>query len=57
VKESYAVQAGKKAAAAQARRRKQWVTDRIMRGRLQGEGIKVKGLPVASSAVIGDDFF
>jgi hypothetical protein len=57
VKESYAVQASERAAAAQARRRKQWVTDRIMRGRLQGEGIKVKGLPVAGNAAIGDNFF
>jgi hypothetical protein len=45
VKESYAVQASERAAAALARRRKQWGPDRIMDGRIQGEGVKVKGLP------------
>ena len=45
VKESYAVQASERAAAALARRRKQWGADRIMEGRIQGERVKVKGLP------------
>jgi hypothetical protein len=47
VKESYAVQAGERAAAALARRRNEMVTDRFMKGRIQGEGVKVKGLPMA----------
>ena len=33
------------------------VADRIMEGRIQGEGVKVKGLPVAGNAAIGDNFF
>ena len=52
VKESYAVQASERAAAALARRRKQWVADRIMEGRIQGEGVKVKGLPGAGNVAI-----
>ena len=52
VKESYAVQASERAAAVLARRRKQWVADRIMEGRLQGEGVKVKGLPIAGNTAI-----
>jgi hypothetical protein len=57
VKESYAVQASERASAALARRRKQWGADRIMGGRIQGEAVKVKGLPVAGNAAIGDNFF
>ena len=57
MKESYAVQASETARAALARRRKQWVVERIMEGRIQGEGVKVKGLPVAGNAAIGDNFF
>ena len=56
VKESYAVQASERAAAALARRRKQWGADRIMAGRIQGEGVKVKGLPVAGNVAVGDYF-
>ena len=56
VKESYAGRASERAAAELARRRKQWVSDRIMRGRIQGEGVKVKGLPVAGNVSIGDNF-
>ena len=52
VKESYAVQASERAAAALARRRKQWGTGRIMGRRLQGEGVKVKGLPNTGDAAI-----
>ena len=52
VKESYAVQASERAAAALARRRKQWGADRIMKSRIQGDGVKVKGLPVAGDAAI-----
>jgi hypothetical protein len=52
VKESYAVQANEWAAAALARRRKQFVADRIMGRRIQGERVKVKGLPIASDAAI-----
>ena len=52
VKESYAVQASERAAAALARRRKQWGADRIMGGRIQGEGVKVKGLPCTGDAAI-----
>ena len=52
VKESYAVQASERAAAALARRRKQMVTDRFMGGRIQGEGVKVKGLPIAGDIAI-----
>ena len=57
VKESYAVQASERAAAALARRRKQWGADRIMGGRIQGEGVKVKGLPGAGNIAISDNFF
>ena len=49
VKESYAVQASERAAAALARRRKEMVTDRFMKSRIQGEGVKVKGLPVVGN--------
>ena len=56
VKESYAVQASERAAAALARRRKQWGADRIMGGRIQGEGVKVKGLPITGDFPIGDNF-
>ena len=52
VKESYAVQASERAAAALARRRKQWGVDRIMEGRILGEGVKVKGLPIAGYTTI-----
>ena len=52
MKESYAVQAGGRAAAALARRRKKMVTDRFMEGRIQGEGFKVKGLPVAGNFAV-----
>jgi hypothetical protein len=52
VKESYAVQASERAAAELARRRKQMVADRFMAGRIQGEGVKVKGLPVAGHVTI-----
>ena len=52
VKESYAVQASGRAAAALARRRKDMVTDRFMKGRIQGEGVKVKGLPVAGNFAV-----
>jgi hypothetical protein len=52
MKESYAVQASERAAAALARRRKQWGADRIIRGRIQGERVKVKGLPGAGDAAI-----
>jgi hypothetical protein len=52
VKESYAVQASEKAAAALARRRKQWGAERIMGCRIQGEGGNVKGLPVTGDAAI-----
>ena len=52
VKESYAVQASERAAAALARRRKQMVADRFMAGRIQGEGVKVKGLPVAGNFLV-----
>jgi hypothetical protein len=52
VKESYAVQASEKAAAELARRRKQWGADRIMGGRIQGEAVKVKGLPSAGNTAI-----
>ena len=52
VKESYAVQASGRAAAALARRRKEMVTDRLMEGRIQGEGVKVKGLPVAGNFAV-----
>jgi hypothetical protein len=55
VNESYAVQASGRAAAALARRRKQWGADRIMEGRIQGEAVKVKALPVAGNAAIGDN--
>ena len=55
MKESYAVQASGRAAAALARRRKQWGADRIMEGRIQGEAVKVKALPVAGNAAIGDN--
>ena len=44
--ETYAVQASERAAAAQARRRKQMVAERIMTGRIQGVRLNVKGLPV-----------
>ena len=57
VKESYAVQASERAAAALARRRKQWGADRIMAGRIQGEGVKVKGLPVAGDTAMCDNLF
>jgi hypothetical protein len=57
VNESYAVQANERAAAARARRRKQWVADRIMGGRLQGEGVKVKGLPITGDITISDNLF
>ena len=40
--ESYAVQASERAAAAQARRRKDMVAERIMTGRIQGGGPNVK---------------
>jgi hypothetical protein len=56
VKESYAVQASERAAAALARRRKEMVTDRFMKGRIQGEGVKVKGLPVAGNFAVCDNF-
>ena len=56
VKESYAVQASERAAAALARRRKQWGVDRIMEGRILGEGVKVKGLPVAGNFTVRDNF-
>lgn len=52
VKESYAGQASERAAAALARRRKQWGADTIMGGRIQGEGVKVKGLPGAGNTAI-----
>jgi hypothetical protein len=52
VKESYAVQASEKAAAALARRRKQWGAERIMGSRIQGEGGNVKGLPISGDAAI-----
>ena len=52
VKESYAVQASERAAAVLARRRKEMVTDRFMKGRIQGEGVKVKGLPVAGDFAV-----
>ena len=52
VKESYAVQASERAAAALARRSKQWGVDRIMEGRILGEGVKVKGLPNTGDAAI-----
>lgn len=57
MKESYAVQASERAAAALARRRKQMVADRFMEGRIQGEGVKVKGLPGAGNFAIGDNLF
>ena len=57
VKESYAVQASERAAAALARRRKQWGADRIMGRRIQGEGFKVKGLPGAGDIAISDNLF
>src|SRR5436190_23561299 len=53
VKDSYAVQASERAAAALARRRKQWGTGRIMGGPIQGEGVKVKGLPITGDVAIG----
>ena len=56
VKESYAVQASERAAAALARRRKQWDAGRIMEGRIQGEGVKVKGLPVAGNFTVRYNF-
>ncbi len=52
MKESYAVQAGGRAAAALARRRKDLVTDRFMRGRIQGEDAKVKGLPMGGNFAV-----
>jgi hypothetical protein len=52
MKESYAVQASGRAAAALARRRKEMVTDRFMTGRIQDEGFKVKGLPVAGNFAV-----
>ena len=51
VKEFYAVQACEKAAAALARR-KEMMTNRFMKVRIQGEGVKVKGLPSAGNAAI-----
>ena len=57
MKESYAVQASERAAAELARRRKKMVTDRIMGGRIQGEGVKVKGLPVTGDITISDNLF
>ena len=56
VKESYAVQASERAAAQLARRRRQMETGRIMGGRIQGEAVKVKCLPVAGNVTIGDNF-
>ena len=55
VKESYAVQASERAAAALARRRKQMVTDRIMEGRIQGEGVKVKSLPITRDIAVREN--
>ena len=57
VKESYAVQASEWAAAELARRRKQWGADRIMAGRIQGEGVKVKGLPSAGDIAMSGNLF
>ncbi len=56
MKESYAVQASERAAAALARRRKHMITDRFMGGRIQGESVNVKGLPVAGNVAIGGYF-
>ena len=55
MKESYAVQASERAAAVLARRRKEMVTDRFMKGRIQGEGVKVKTLPGAGDAAISNN--
>jgi hypothetical protein len=52
VKISYAVQASERAAAMLARRRKEMVTDRFMKGRIQGDGVKVKGLPVVGDFAV-----
>ena len=55
MKESYAVQASERAAAALARRRKQWGAERIMGGRIQGEGVKVKSLPITRDFAVRDN--
>ena len=55
MRESYAVQASESAAAALARRRKSMMTDMFIKGRIQGRGIKVKGLPVVGCHSIGDN--
>ena len=55
MKESYAVQAGERAAAALARRREDMVTGRIMGRRIQGASSQVKGLPAVANIPPCDD--
>lgn len=56
MKESYAVQACERAAAALARRRKDMVADRIIGAAIQGQGNGVKSLPVLGNDTPGVDF-
>lgn len=56
MKESYAVQAGERAAAALARRREDMVAGRIMGRRHTRRGHSGQGLPAVANVLLCDDF-